>query len=166
MRHLCRGDSVPVSGRQCEGYREERRLWCAVRGLHWWRYISHGVLPVFLVVVLLASAVFPLSGCGDVSDKLDTHLNSLVDAERRGEAESFAQLALIDLVDGSVRVAIECVSGQLDAAVEAAERFGTVEAIAYRAEKLQALIPITSLTTLAREESIQFISDPVKPATN
>ena len=170
MCHLRRGYSVPVSGRQSGIYGEKRRLWRVVRDLHWWRSISHGVWPVLLVVVLLVSAVFSLAGCGtnkeDSINKLDSRLMGLIDAEKKGEIESFAHIAGFELVDGSVRVSIECVSGQLDAAVKVAERFGTVEAIAYRAEHVQVLIPITSLTTLAEEESILFIRDIEKPETN
>ena len=146
------------------------------------------ILTVFLVAVLLAVAVLPLAGCGndeDVSDnsgstkvieelpptpdepktghpKLDSRLNSLVDAEKRGEAESFAQSRLIDLVDGSVRVEIKFVSGQLEAAVRAAADLGTVEVVADKMELVLALIPITSLYALAEEESVRFIRVPIK----
>jgi hypothetical protein len=168
MNHLCRGDSIPVSGRQCGRSEEGRRLWCVVRDLHQWRLMSRSVWPMLLLAVLLASAVFPLSGCGtgeDVRDKLDSRLLGLIDAEKRGEIESFARMAVFDLVDGSVRVLIDYVPGQLEAAVKAAERFGTVETIDYSAKKVQALIPVTSLTALAKEESIRFIRDPVESAT-
>ena len=131
--------------------------------------MSHGVWPVFLVAVLLASAVFPLSGCSsedeDVSNKLDSRLIALIDAEKRGETESFVQSRGFDLVDGSVMVSIKCVPGQLKAAVKAAARLGTVEVVADRAETMKALIPIASLTALAKEESISFIREPIKGKT-
>jgi len=97
--------------------------------------------------------------------KLDSRLDGLFNAELRGEAESFARRGSIDLVDGSVRVAIGAAPGQLDAAVKAVERFGTVEVIAERSEGIQALIPITSLIALIEEESIRSIRMPIKGTT-
>jgi len=41
--------------------------------------------------------------------KLDSQLNQLVHAERNGETASFAEQSNIELVDGAVRVIIECV---------------------------------------------------------
>ena len=122
--------------------------------------------PLFLVVILLVVVSLSMLGCTDkdVSDKIDSRLLGLIDAEKRGETESFAHMAGFELVDGSVRVLIDYVPGQLEAAVKAAERFGTVETIDYSAKKVQALIPIASLTALAKEESIRFIRDPVESA--
>jgi len=134
-----------------------------MRRRHMFDRVSH----LFLVIMLLVVVSFSIAGCGtneDVRDKLDSRLNPLVDAEKRGETESFARMAGFDLVDGSVRVLIDYVPGQLEAAVKAAERFGTVETIDYSAKKVQALIPIASLTALAKEESIRFIRDPVESA--
>ena len=90
--------------------------------------------------------------------KLDSQLNQLVLAERRGEAASFAEQSNIELVDGAVRVIIECVPGQLEAATEAASALGVVET-SYR-NLLQVVVPITSLTTLADAASIHFIRLP------
>ena len=134
----------------------------------------HRILAVLIIAMLMASAVFPLSGCGNDEDlpptpdepktgnKLDSLLMALIDAKKRGEAESFAQSRLIDLVDGSVRVSIKCVPGQLEAAVKAAADFGTVEIVAETIESVRALIPITSFYALAEEESVRFIRVPVK----
>ena len=120
-----------------------------------------------MVSVLLAAIVLPLSGCGNNDkspyDALQPLLRQLVEAERRGETESFAQLRGLDLVDGSVRVEIEARPGQLEAAVKATADLGTVEIVAQRREELQALIPITSLTALAKERSIHFIRKPIRP---
>jgi hypothetical protein len=135
------------------------------RVFHMRRNHVSGIFAVLAVAVLLASAVFSLSGCGndeDVSDKLDSRLNRLVDAEKRGEAELYARQHGIDLVDGSVRVEIKCEAGQLEAAVKAAANFGTVEIVAEKVGWVQALIPITSLTALTKEESIHFIRVPMK----
>jgi len=97
--------------------------------------------------------------------KLRLGLNQLIAAHERGEAEEWARSHGIDLIDGSVRVSIECVSGQLEAAVKAVTRLGTVEVIAERSEQIQALIPIASLTALAREGSISSIRVPIKGKT-
>ena len=165
MHRLSRGNRVPDSGRQCGRSGEGRRLWCVVRDLHRWRLMSCGVLPVFLVVVLLVSAVFPLSGCKTdeaTVNKLDSRLLGLIDAEKRGETESFARMAGFDLVDGAVSVGIESKSGQFEAMIKAVAKYGTIESVVESAEAVKALVPIASLTALAREESISCIRDPVE----
>ena len=129
--------------------------------------MPHRILTVFLVSVLLVSAVFPLSGCGNDEAarlKLDPVLRQLIDAERRGEAESLAQSAsLIDLVDGAVDVAIYAEPGQLEAAVKAVAKYGTVEHVSETAELVGALVPIVRLTALARQKSIRNIRLPARP---
>ena len=94
--------------------------------------------------------------------KLDSQLNQLVDAERHGEAASFAEQSDIELVDRSVRVIIECVPGQLEAATEAATNAGAKLETSYD-NLLQVVVPITSLTTLAEVASIHFIRLPQYP---
>ena len=94
--------------------------------------------------------------------KLDSQLNQLVRAERNGEATSFAEQSSIELVDGAVRVIIECVPGELEAATEAATNAGAKLETSYR-NLLQVVVPITSLTTLADAESIHFIRLPQYP---
>ena len=80
--------------------------------------------------------------------KLDSQLNQLVSAQTsRRAASSFAQESTIELVDGNVRVIVESLPDQVDAAVKAASAFGVVET-SYR-NLLQVVVPITSLTTLA-----------------
>jgi len=54
---------------------------------------------------------------------------------------------------------------QLEAAVKAAGDLGNVEVIADITESVKALIPIASLTALAKEESIRFIREPIKGKT-
>ena len=93
--------------------------------------------------------------------KLDSQLNQLVSAESRGEATSFAEQSGIELVEGNVRVIVECLPDQIDAAVKAASALGVVETT-YR-NLLQVVVPITSLTTLADAESIRFIRLPQYP---
>ncbi len=94
--------------------------------------------------------------------KLDSQLNQLVRAESRGEAASFAEQSGIELVDGSVRVIIECVPGQLEAATEAATNAGAKLETSYD-NLLQVVVPITSLSTLADAASIHFIRLPQYP---
>ncbi len=94
--------------------------------------------------------------------KLDSQLNQLVDAEGHGEAASFAEQSDIELVDGAVRVIIECLPGQLEAATEAATNAGAKLETSYD-NLLQVVIPITSLTTLAEIASIHFIRLPQYP---
>jgi len=93
--------------------------------------------------------------------KLDSQLNQLVLAESQGQAASFAQKSNIELVDGKVRVIVECLPDQVDAAIEAAHALGTVETT--YDNLLQVVVPITSLSTLADEASIHFIRLPQYP---
>ena len=97
--------------------------------------------------------------------KLGGHLNQLISANERGEAEEFARSSGIDLVDGSVRVTIECVPGQVEAGAKEAAALGIVEIISRRFNGVQALVPITSLTALVEAESIRFVRLPLRPET-
>ena len=94
--------------------------------------------------------------------KLDSQLNQLIQAEELGEAASFAEQSSIELVDRSVRVIIECVPGELEAATEAATNAGAKLETSYR-NLLQVLVPIASLNTLAEEASILFVRLPQYP---
>ena len=94
--------------------------------------------------------------------KLGSQLDQLVRAERLGEAESFAEQRNIELIDGSVRVIIECVPGQIDDATVAATNAGATLETSYD-NLLQVVVPITSLTTLTDAESIHFIRLPQYP---
>ena len=138
-------------------------------------------LGITIIVVLLVSIgvlVLAPVACtpgGEITDlppfdlpdkgnpKLDSQLNQLVSAERRGEAASFAEQSGIELVDGNVRVIIECVPGQLEAAAEAATNAGAKLETSYD-NLLQVVVPITTLTTLADAESIRFIRLPQYPS--
>ncbi len=137
-----------------------------------------GRLGITIIVVLLAGigvlTLFPACTSGESTidlppldlpekgnPKLDSQLNQLVSAESRGEATSFAEQSGIELVEGNVRVIVECLPDQIDAAVEAVSALGVVETT-YR-NLLQVVVPITSLTTLADAESIRFIRLPQYP---
>ena len=100
---------------------------------------------------------FPEKG----NPKLDSQLNQLVLAESQGQAASFAQKSNIELVDGKVRVIVECLPEQVDAAVKASSALGIVET-SYD-NLLQVSVPVTSLSTLAGEASIHFIRLPQQP---
>jgi len=91
--------------------------------------------------------------------KLDSQLNQLVRAERLGEAESFAEQSNIELIEGNVRVIIECVPNQIDNAMLEAQNAGATIEMDYD-NLLQVVVPITNLTTLAETESIRFIRLP------
>ena len=136
-------------------------------------------LGITIIVVLLVGigvlALFPACTSGegktnppllDLPDKgnpkLDSQLNQLVSAEKRGEAASFAEQSNIELVEGNVRVIVECLPDQIDAAVKAVSALGVVET-SYR-DLVQVVVPITSLTTLADAESIRFIRLPQYPS--
>ncbi len=94
--------------------------------------------------------------------KLAPHLEQLIEAEKRGELESWARQRSITLVDGSVRVTIDCAPGQVEAAAKAATNVGAKPGTSYE-NLLNAVVPITSLITLANEESIISIKLPPPP---
>ncbi len=104
----------------------------------------------------------PLDSPDKGNPKLDSQLNQLVSAERRGETVSFAQQSNIELVDGAVRVIIEYVPGQLEAATEAVTSAGAKLETSY-ADLLQVVVPIAKLSTLADATSIHFIRLPQYP---
>jgi hypothetical protein len=141
--------------------------------------ISRPVLSISLVLLLLLLNFCLACGVQPASDvegqglsqmelppkgnpKLDSQLNQLISAEGRGEVASFAEQSNIELVGGDVRVIIECVPGQIELATEAATKAGArIETSS--GDWLQAIVPVTSLTTLANEESIKFIRLPRYP---
>ncbi len=93
--------------------------------------------------------------------KLDSQLNQLVSAETPEKAASFAEETNIDLVDGNVRVIVECLPDQVDAASRAASELGTIET-SYR-NLLQVIVPITQLEALAANPSISLVRLPQYP---
>jgi len=90
--------------------------------------------------------------------KLDSQLNQLVSAQTSRRAASFAQESNIELVDGNVRVIVECLPDQLDATAEAASDLGIVET-SYD-NLLQVLVPVSQLTALADEPGIRLVRLP------
>ena len=119
--------------------------------------------PLFLVSILLVIISFSTAGCTNKEDtvnKLDGTLNQLIRAEEKGEAEEFASSRVIELVDGSVRVTIECLAGHAEEVARAASAFGIVE-LTYR-DWVQAVVPITNLNALDELEGIRFIRLPIR----
>ncbi len=98
--------------------------------------------------------------------KLNGALVRLIEAEKRGEAESFARQSVLDMRDSSVNVDIYCVRGQAEAAAKAATRLGATMVSTYEDWLLGAYVPITSLDALANEKSIEKIepADAGQPA--
>ena len=93
--------------------------------------------------------------------KLDSQLNQLIQAEKLGDAASFAEQSNIELVDGNVRVIVESLPEQVDATTKAASALGVVET-SY-GDLLQVLVPVASLTTLADAASVRFVRLPQYP---
>jgi len=118
---------------------------------------------LFLVTILLLVVPFTTAGCTNKEDtvnKLEGTLNQLIRAEEKGEAEEFARQRSIELLDGSVRVTIECQSGHAEEVARGASAFGIVEGTAR--DWVQAVVPITNLNALAEVESIRFIQLPIR----
>ena len=94
--------------------------------------------------------------------KLDSQLDQLVRAEAAGNAEEFARTNNIELENGRVRVIIECIDGQLDAARTATVNAGAEIETVYN-NLIQTSIPVNRITALAAEESIRLIRLPLEP---
>jgi len=93
--------------------------------------------------------------------KLDSQLNQLVSAQTSKRAASFAQENNIELVDGNVRVIVESLPDQVDAAVKTAGALGVVET-SYR-NLIQVVMPISQLTALADTPGIRLVRLPWYP---
>ena len=93
--------------------------------------------------------------------KLDSQLNQLVSAQTSRKAAGFVQGSNIELVEGNVRVIVECLPGQVDAAVKAAGALGVVEA-SHR-NLLQVTVPVSQLTALADTSGIRLVRLPWYP---
>ena len=93
--------------------------------------------------------------------KLDSQLDQLVSAETPKRAASFVQESNIEMVDGNVRVIVECLPGEVDAAVKAAGALGVVET-SYR-NLLQVTVPVSQLTALADTPGIRLVRMPWYP---
>ncbi|MBC8477082.1 MAG: S8 family serine peptidase [Dehalococcoidia bacterium] len=93
--------------------------------------------------------------------KLSSKLTRLISANEHAEAEEFARPRGIELVDGSIRVIIECLAGEVKAVAEAAGALGVVQLTTRRL--VQAVVPITSLTALADTPGIRFVRLPWRP---
>lgn len=131
------------------------------------------LVRLFMAIALLLATVTTAAACKETNlsspnstdegnPKMDSQLNQLISAETQGEAVSFAEQHGIELVDGNVRVIIECVPGQLEAATEAATNAGAELETSYD-NLLQVVVPITKLNTLADAASVHFIRLPQQP---
>ncbi|MBI2849959.1 MAG: hypothetical protein HYX80_02820 [Chloroflexi bacterium] len=113
-----------------------------------------------LLLFAACAANQPSNGLPDKGHpKLDSQLNQLVKAGEEGQAASFAEQHDIQLLDGKVRVIIEALPGQLQAATQAVNNIGGTLETSYT-DLLQAVVPIARLTALADNSSIRFISLP------
>ncbi|MBI2852614.1 MAG: hypothetical protein HYX84_05900 [Chloroflexi bacterium] len=128
-------------------------------------FVTGLVVPVFMACASpqepASPPPLPPLGGDKGNPKLSSQLNQLVQAESRGEAVSFAQQQNIVLVDRKVRVVIETLPGQLEMARQAVASVGTVEAS--DEGLLQAIVPVSSLNSLAEEPGIKFIRLPMLP---
>lgn len=144
-----------------------------------------GVTIILLCLCLLLSLSFAVAPCVqadsprelfvNLSDvelpqkghhKLESVLSRLAMSEKVGEAGTFARQAMVDLVDGKVRVVIEVTLGGILEAGQAVECVGGKVEASYR-HLIQAVIPVSGLTTLADNPYILFVRLPLKavPAT-
>jgi len=108
-------------------------------------------------VVTLPPMELPEKG----NPKLDTQLNKLVSAETPEEATSYAQTLNIGLEDGNVRVIVECMPGQVDAAIEAAIALGATIETGIHHDMFQISVPLSSLLALADTPAIRLVRLPI-----
>lgn len=100
-----------------------------------------------------------------VNPKLDSRLNQLVRAEKLGQAAEFAGRNDIELINGNVRVIIECVPGQSQEASKAVTDAGYILESGY-GDLLQAVVAVSKLSALAEAVSIKAIRLPQQPLQN
>ena len=128
--------------------------------------MNHNRRYLLLIILLLSSAVLFMQGCNcepGEHPKLSSELNKLVQAEWRGEAEEYARPRGIELLYDdagliSVKVLIECLPEKVEEAAEVVGTYGTVGFVVSRG--VSAIVPITSLSALVDEESIESIRLP------
>lgn len=127
--------------------------------------MEHSKAVTRLTILFLLALLLLIPACiSNPNTKLDSHLLDLIEAEKRGEAESFAQQRNIELVDGSVWVIIECVPGQTENAASAATNAGATQVRSRSDDNLvKALVPITNLNSLANDNNILKIERPLLP---
>ena len=136
-----------------------------------------GVAIIVLLLVTVSVLVLALIACDSSQDvinpppsdsvdkgnpKLDSPLNQLFSADKRGEAALFAEQSNIELINNGVRVILECRPGQLEEATQTASNAGAKLEASYE-NLLQVVVPITKLSALADAASIHFIRLPQKP---
>ena len=140
-----------------------------------------GSLAALALVLLLVATVLPAvaqeggdaSAAGKVLDlpplelrpkgnpRLDSSLNRLAAAETSEQAIRLAQEGNIRLSDGNVRVIIEALPGQVDAAMQAAASIAVIETS--HGDSIQALVPISQLTALAESPGVRYVRTPWYP---
>lgn len=121
---------------------------------------------VFLVPVVVTSGgeilnLLPFELPSKGNPKLDSQLNQLIQAERQGKAAVFAEQSNIELVGGKVRVVIECLPDQVEAASKEVSSLAIVEA-SY-GNLLQVVVPISNLNALGNVASVRFVRLPGYP---
>ncbi|MDP3880188.1 MAG: hypothetical protein Q8Q07_07800, partial [Dehalococcoidales bacterium] len=94
--------------------------------------------------------------------KLDSRLNKMVAGKTARTAPGFAREDSAVSANEKVRVIIEGVPGQLQAAAEAAGNAGGKLEASYK-NLLQVEVPVTALTGLANAPAIRFVRMPWEP---
>ncbi|MFC1990420.1 Ig-like domain-containing protein, partial [Chloroflexota bacterium] len=93
--------------------------------------------------------------------KLDSQLNRLVSAATTRRSFSAAQESSIEAAGDSVRVIVECLPDQIDAAFQTANASGIVET-SY-GNLLQVMAPVSQLAALADTPGIRLVRMPLEP---
>jgi len=137
------------------------------------------IISVILITILLLGSGFPFgekpAAAADGAEqdlppielpekgnpKLDSQLNRLASTATARRSHSLAQESNVNLVDGKVRVIVECQPGQIDDAAKMAGDLGIIETT--YGNLLQVIIPATSLSALADTRSIDFVRLPQQP---
>ncbi len=119
----------------------------------------------FLIVsmIILAALGFGCAGASGSSTRGDSRLSSqlvqLVQAEQEGKSASFAEGHGIVLINGSARVIVEAMPGQIEAAAKAAQSLGIIEGT--YGDLIQLLVPVDRLTQLDGEPTVKFVRLPL-----
>lgn len=126
------------------------------------------------ILVAIIIVLLPTLACNSNKEaenpKLDYNLELLAQANKRGEAESFAAKNGIKLKDDKVDVTIYFASGQGETAAKAVtDAGGELKSTYNNGVIFSAFVPITKLEALSKEQSIRRIevsTPPVPLGTN
>ena len=94
--------------------------------------------------------------------KLESPLDQIVSAEKQGEATQLLRQYGLQASDGRLRVIVETIAGNEAKAADRVQALGGNIETSYQ-NLLQALMPVSSLESLADDVSVKLVRLPLEP---